>query len=89
MVRKGYSVFNPSTSWLAAAIAPLEIEQWLDMDLGILSRCDAIYRLPGNSEGADWEVQQAELLAIPVFQDLGELYAKMPTMQEAGVDTDV
>ena len=40
---------------------------WLAEDLEILSRCDAVVRLPGESPGADAEVAHAESLGIPVF----------------------
>lgn len=40
---------------------------WYGMDLVIVSRCDAVLRLPGESVGADLEVQKAEELGLPVF----------------------
>ncbi len=40
---------------------------WYGMDLVIVSRCDAVLRLPGESVGADLEVKKAEELGLPVF----------------------
>lgn len=43
---------------------------WLEWDLELLSRCDAILRLPGNSPGADAEVLEAKRLLLPIFRDV-------------------
>jgi hypothetical protein len=48
----------------------LGAEAWLTMDLEIVSRCDAVLRLPGESTGADGETEHARKLGIPVFHDL-------------------
>lgn len=49
------------------AICPRPRQSWLDYDLAILSRCDAITRAPEPSEGADAEIAAArdhELLVV-------------------------
>jgi hypothetical protein len=46
---------------------------WLQLDLIYLACCDALIRLPGQSNGADGEVKKAEELNIPVFYDLENL----------------
>ena len=43
---------------------------WLDMDLFILKRCDALYRVHGPSDGAEREVKVMESLGRPVFTKL-------------------
>jgi hypothetical protein len=48
---------------------------WLAVDLEIVSRCDAVYRLRGESPGADKEVAHAESLGIPVFRLIDRLLA--------------
>jgi hypothetical protein len=40
---------------------------WMDQDLDMLSRCDALVRMPGDSPGADEEWGKAIALGIPVF----------------------
>jgi hypothetical protein len=40
---------------------------WLDYDFSLLARCDAIYRYPGYSEGADREVALMETFDKPVI----------------------
>jgi hypothetical protein len=33
----------------------------------LLSRCDAVFRIPGASNGADIEVAKAQAMGLPVF----------------------
>jgi hypothetical protein len=40
---------------------------WMAWDMDLLSRCDALLRLPGESPGADAEVRVAREMGIPVF----------------------
>jgi hypothetical protein len=54
-------------------IAPHEYEFWLEYDLNWLSKCDALIRLPGESGGADKEIEYAEKMGIPVFYSLDGL----------------
>lgn len=46
---------------------------WYGCDLEIVRRCDAVYRLPGESTGADLEVAEAEKAGIPVFTDMAAI----------------
>ena len=39
----------------------------------LLERCDAVFRIPGDSRGADQDVARAIRLGLPVFRDLSEL----------------
>ena len=48
-------------------------EFWLALDNAFLPTCDALLRLPGQSDGADKEVRLAELLGIPVFYSIDTL----------------
>jgi len=41
----------------------------------MLRHCDAVYRIAGESRGADMDVQTARQLGLPVYLDLGELPA--------------
>lgn len=50
-----------------------DVEFWYEFDLHALKRCDAVYRFPGASSGADREVVYAESLGIPVFFELDAL----------------
>lgn len=39
----------------------------------LLSRCDAVLRIPGASRGADMDVEQAGELGLPVFTSIEEI----------------
>lgn len=45
---------------------------WLEGDKAILARCDAVFGMPSwrESTGATAEIQLAETLGIPFFEDL-------------------
>lgn len=51
-------------------ITPRPYETWLELDLEMVARCDAVLRLPGESPGADRECAHAEALGILVFDDV-------------------
>ena len=42
-------------------------EEWMAIDLELVRRADAVLRLPGESAGADREVELAMQLGKPVF----------------------
>jgi hypothetical protein len=44
-------------------------KEYLEFDLEFVSVCDAVYRLGGESKGADKECAVAEHLGIPVFYE--------------------
>ena len=45
-----------------------DLDYWYKYDLAWLARCDCLLRLPGESEGADREVEFAQAHEIPVFR---------------------
>lgn len=48
---------------------------WLAVDLPWVAAADAVLRLPGESTGADREVELARLMGIPVFERVEDLIA--------------
>jgi hypothetical protein len=52
---------------------PRPYEFWLELDNQFLPCCAALLRLPGESSGADKEVQLAQSLGIPVFTEIESL----------------
>lgn len=46
---------------------------WLDVDLPWVSVADAVLRLPGESKGADMEVERATEVGVPVFFSMHDL----------------
>lgn len=39
----------------------------------LLSRCDAVFRIPGASNGADLEVAKAREMGLPIYTSLDEV----------------
>lgn len=48
-------------------------DEWMDIDYIMLSKCDALLRLEGDSFGADLEVEFAINHNIPVFVSIEDL----------------
>lgn len=48
-------------------------EEFLDWDLGVIRNCDAVYRIKGDSAGADIECRFAKRKHIPVFHSFKAL----------------
>lgn len=57
----------PHQSLVFDLLHPRPVGDWYALDLALLERCDAVYRLLGESTGADREVQHARRLGLPVF----------------------
>lgn len=66
----GITPLIPHLSMLAHLISPRDISVWYAMDIELLSRCDALYRMFGNSKGADKEVKYAVKRKIPVYYNI-------------------
>lgn len=69
----GFEVFIPHLSHFQHLVCPRPREDWLKHDLAWLKSCDIVLRLPGESPGADGEVQRARELGKTVWFELGEL----------------
>jgi hypothetical protein len=57
----------------SAAGCDLPHETWIAIDLAFVERSDAVLRLPGESKGADMEVEHARARGIPVFHACWEV----------------
>lgn len=66
LIRAGYNVYVPHLNHLWDLVSKHEPVYWLKQDLAWLRRCHAVVRLPGNSPGAELEVQEAQRLGRPV-----------------------
>lgn len=49
-------------------------QDYMDMDLAFLERCDALYFI-GPSKGANIELQRAKELGLPIYYSLDEVEA--------------
>ena len=65
--RAGACPVIPHLSMLADLVEPEPYQFWIAWDLDLLQLCDALLRLPGDSPGADREVDAMRWLGRPVF----------------------
>lgn len=69
----GYIPFVPHLNHYWHLQHPRSYEHWMQWCCVWLSKCDAVLRLEGESEGADDEVALAWEFGIPVFYSIEEL----------------
>lgn len=73
LISIGLAPFCPHLSHYVDIIHPHSWQQWMDIDIEFLSNCDIVLRLPGESKGADLEVDTANKIGIPIFYSIGEI----------------
>jgi hypothetical protein len=66
----GFAPFVPHLNHFWHVISPRTYEFWMGLDLEFLPVCDVLLRLPGESLGADREMERAVMLGIPVFHSV-------------------
>ena len=49
-------------------LRPHPYQHWLAYDLQLMSRCDIVLRVPGDSNGADREVEHAHRWGLPIIE---------------------
>lgn len=74
----GYVPFLPHLTLLWDLLYPRVYQDWLDYDNHWLAVCDVVFRIPGESSGADKECELAKSLGIPVVTTYDELKARFP-----------
>lgn len=63
----------PHLSLMWHLLTPRDVDFWYSYDLEILKRCDVLLRIPGESTGADKEVEFAKAHDIGVWRDTDQL----------------
>lgn len=71
----GYCPIVPLFSHFQHMHKPRPYQDWLAIDFEKIKRCDALLRLPGDSSGADSEVELAKAIGIPVYFSFEDLFA--------------
>lgn len=69
----GHTPFIPHLTHLWDLLCPKSWNEWMEIDKVYLSKCDGLLRLPGDSKGADIEVEWAREMNIPVYHDIKEM----------------
>ena len=78
LLDNGYLPFAPLFTHFVHIAHPKPYNYWTAYDNEWLKNCDVILRLPGESPGADNEVELARSLNIPVVRSLPELINLYP-----------
>ena len=65
--------FIPHMAVIWNLILPRSYEDWMEVGMAWLPCCHAVFRMPGDSPGADRECTQATERGIPVLQTREEL----------------
>lgn len=74
LLNYGFIPFAPLALHFIHMTYPQSCETWLEYDLAWLKDCNILLRLPGESAGADREVEAAKKACIPVYYDIQSLY---------------
>lgn len=69
----GHAPVVPLLSHFLHLHKPRPYDDWLCVDLALIEKVDIVLRLPGESKGADMEVDKALRLCIPVAFGWGKL----------------
>lgn len=62
-------------------------ERWLQYDFELIRRCDALFRISGESPGADKEVAYARKINKPVYNKLEDV-PELKKARELGMPVD-
>ena len=73
LAEAGMAPFAPLLSHFWHFLFPHPSEFWMAMDMEWVRVCDVVLRLPGESDGADQEIELAWELDIPVFYHVDEV----------------
>lgn len=66
--RAGAVPFLPQLSIIHEIVAPLPYEEWMAYDFDVLEMADGLVRLPGESPGAEREIDHANTIGVPVHR---------------------
>lgn len=73
ILKKGHIPLVPHLTHLWHLVSPKPWEDWMRIDSNLLSICDALLRLPGESKGADLEVIEAKNLCMIIYYSLEDI----------------
>lgn len=66
---RGFYPYVPHWSGVQQIHSPWTYEEWMQFDFFWLAKCDTLFRMKGQSLGADREVVFAQQNLIPVFYE--------------------
>lgn len=78
----GYAPYIPHLTWFLLELNPgyehFSHAVWMEVDVAWVGASDAVLRFPGESVGADIEVDYAVRAGIPVCYSLEDLFGRVP-----------
>ena len=77
LIAHGFAPYVPHLSHFLHIAHAQRYETWLALDLEWLAQCDALLRLPGESPGAEVEVDWAIAHYMPIFYSVPDLMEAM------------
>lgn len=78
LYKLGYIPFIPHVNFLWEIMYEKDADEWLAWDKEWLLSCDVLFRIPGQSEGADMEERWATENGIPVCRGWTEFLERFP-----------
>jgi len=73
LMRNGFEPFIPHLYCLLDMVHPQHYERWMDLDFSYIRVCECLLRIPGESTGADREIEYATTRNLPVFTNVADL----------------
>ncbi|KKS77416.1 MAG: hypothetical protein UV51_C0007G0014 [Candidatus Woesebacteria bacterium GW2011_GWC1_42_9] len=73
LISSGFAPFCPLWFHFQHLHSPHGYEEWMSLDFEWLAACDVVLRLPGESPGAERELEFAKQKNIEIFYDLNQL----------------
>lgn len=73
LINEGYTPICPHLSHFLHMHCPQPYDTWMEIDFDLVHLSDAVLRIPGESKGADEEVQLAQRLHKPIFHNIRDL----------------
>lgn len=81
LIEIGCAPFIPHLFHFQHIAYPHEYDTWLKIDMEWLRQCDIVLRLPGESKGADLEVERARQLGKHVYRSVDEIVRTKVSLQ--------
>jgi CYTH domain-containing protein len=78
----GLVPFIPHLYHLWDLISPHHYQYWMELCVDWVPKCQALFRIPGDSSGADIETELAEKAGIPIFTNYPDLYVALERRED-------
>jgi len=73
LMHNGFHPYTPHLHCFMDITHPHEYERWMTLGFAFIPACEAVFRLDGESSGADRECEFAAAIGIPVFNSIESL----------------